>query len=89
MGFYRFILAVIVVMFHFGGFSSLAGRSAVFGFYCISGYLMTLVIDKVYSKMEYGVLAFYVNRALRIYPLYLFYMICTFLAIRLYGIPVS
>jgi peptidoglycan/LPS O-acetylase OafA/YrhL len=75
MGLYRLILALVVVLFHFGGLPSLSGRTAVFGFFALSGYLMVMVIEKVYSKMRFGSVNFYINRALRIYPIYIFYLL--------------
>src|SRR4051812_360951 len=36
MGIYRFLLAALVVLFHFGGLSWIVGRVAVYAFYCIS-----------------------------------------------------
>lgn len=46
---------------------------------------MVLVIDKVYSKKKYGTLSFYLNRILRIYPLYIFYLLGTFLLLKIFG----
>lgn len=85
MGTYRFILSALVVLYHFGGFPPLAGMSAVFGFYLLSGYLMALVVDKVYSTTELGTVSFYLNRALRIFPLYIVYVILSLFVVHLHG----
>ena len=34
MGVFRFLLAALVVLFHFGGLSWIVGRVAVYAFYC-------------------------------------------------------
>ncbi|MFO1322764.1 MAG: acyltransferase [Burkholderiales bacterium] len=47
-----------------------SGGIAVSGFFVISGYLIALVLDRKYDRGGRGALAFYVSRALRIYPLY-------------------
>jgi len=65
-GIYRTVLAVLVVIDHFSGLK-LISMTAVFGFFCLSGFLMTLLMDGPY-KGRRG--AFFTNRFLRIYPLY-------------------
>jgi peptidoglycan/LPS O-acetylase OafA/YrhL len=45
---------------------------AVFSFYVISGFLMTLILQEQYSFSRSGLKAFWVNRWLRIYPPYYF-----------------
>ena len=47
-----------------------SGGIAVSGFFVISGYLITLVLSRKYDGGWHGAKAFYVSRALRIYPLY-------------------
>jgi peptidoglycan/LPS O-acetylase OafA/YrhL len=57
------------------------GAYAVFGFYLLSGYLMTLVLNEVYDKshiIEYGI-----NRCLRVFPIYWFFLLLTLLAVSL------
>ncbi len=46
------------------------GSYAVFGFYMLSGYLMTLVLNGTYGFSFNGIFRFLMNRALRIYPPY-------------------
>jgi peptidoglycan/LPS O-acetylase OafA/YrhL len=73
LGVYRLLLSIVVVFFHYGGGPPLAGRIAVYGFFVISGYLMALVIDRAYGYSVGGAGRFYLNRLLRLGPLFLFY----------------
>jgi len=58
------------------------GIYAVFGFYVISGYLMSLIINEVYTGKN-GTMRYAANRILRIYPVY---WVCLFLSILLFAI---
>lgn len=82
VGFYRLALSLIVVMFHFGGYPPLAGRVAVFAFFCLSGYLMALVIERAYGYSIGGAARFYLNRALRLVPLFLGVIALTIMILR-------
>jgi peptidoglycan/LPS O-acetylase OafA/YrhL len=75
VGLLRYALALTVVMFHCGGWSLLSGRSAVFFFYLLSGYLMALVLDRSYGRSPAGALRFWANRALRILPPFIFWTV--------------
>ena len=77
MGIYRFVLAALVVLFHFGGLSWIVGRIAVFAFYCVSGFLIFQVLDRIYLREAHGVWRFFSNRFVRLFPLYLLYMLLT------------
>jgi peptidoglycan/LPS O-acetylase OafA/YrhL len=70
-GTYRFILAALVALSHFGvqaaGFNP--GQWAVICFYMLSGLLMERQFQKL-SKNGNGTSAFYLDRFLRIYPLF-------------------
>jgi peptidoglycan/LPS O-acetylase OafA/YrhL len=68
-GTYRFLLAIFVVFFHIGYLPRL-GSYAVFGFYVLSGYLMTLVMHTNYGYTMSGATKYVLNRILRIYPIY-------------------
>jgi len=68
-GLYRTFLAFTVVALHIGGVPW-AGGYAVYGFYMLSGYLMTMIMQRTYGYTSIGVVKFLINRALRIYPLY-------------------
>jgi peptidoglycan/LPS O-acetylase OafA/YrhL len=50
--------------------ANIIGAHAVTGFYIVSGFLMTKIINEVYVG-DGGKLRYLANRALRIYPLYL------------------
>jgi peptidoglycan/LPS O-acetylase OafA/YrhL len=85
MGIYRFLLAALVVLFHFGGLDWIVGRIAVFAFYCISGFLIFQVLDRVYLSERYGILRFFCNRFVRLIPLYLVYTLLTLGMVRWLG----
>ena len=63
------MLALMVVHSHFTG-GALGGPVAVFGFFCLSGYLMTKIVNETYADGLAGYLRYLGNRALRIYPAY-------------------
>jgi len=65
-------------MFHTGGISWVSGRMAVFSFYSISGYLIFRVLDTSYMKDIRHVGYFYLNRFLRLMPLYAVVSILTY-----------
>lgn len=70
MGFIRTLLALVVVLGHVPGAPALVGgRNAVQMFYVISGFLMSYVLVERFSYRS--TTAFYVNRYLRLYPIYL------------------
>jgi peptidoglycan/LPS O-acetylase OafA/YrhL len=68
-GFYRTLLAILVVTTHLYGLFYY-GIYAVFGFYLLSGYLMTTVMHKTYTYTFTGMWRYVTNRFLRIYPPY-------------------
>lgn len=69
-GCYRFLLAHMVLVSHLLGYRW-PGPYAVFSFWALSGYLMTLVLNRSYGFGPRGVVSYLANRALRIYPPYL------------------
>lgn len=70
LGAYRYILALAVACSHlWAGSIWWLGIYAVFGFYVISGYLMTLIIKEVYTD-KIGAIRYGINRLLRIFPIY-------------------
>lgn len=85
MGYYRFLLAISVVYFHVGGATWVIGRVAVMGFYVISGYLIFRVLDRRYSLAPGGVGRFYLNRLLRLVPLYVVISLATYVWVRAHG----
>ncbi len=81
-GTYRYILAILVVLTHLWPFlfhtdGHWTGPYAVYSFYMLSGYLMTLVLNERYAYSLTGLGRFLTNRALRIYPPYLVVMFLT------------
>ena len=72
MGILRVILALFVVLDHFRSFSSFyfpGGEFAVKVFFIISGFYMTMILDKKYvGKGSYTL--FLSNRFLRLFPIY-------------------
>lgn len=70
LGTLRLVLALFVAIAHLTSentFFSHWGVFAVFGFYVVSGYLMTLVLNETYA---FRFSAFAVNRVLRLFPIY-------------------
>lgn len=82
MGIFRFLLAGLVVLFHFGGLGWIVGRIAVFAFYAISGFLIFQVLDRVYLSEPRGIPRFFCNRFVRLVPLYLVYTLLTLGMVR-------
>src|ERR1700722_8671278 len=69
MGTLRTILALSVVFAHTSqAFVFVGGRTAVQLFYMISGFLISYVLTNTQSYKHVGV--FWINRALRLYPVY-------------------
>jgi peptidoglycan/LPS O-acetylase OafA/YrhL len=73
MGFLRFLLALSVVIFHaypIFGFHLINGILAVYAFFVISGFYMSLILHKKYVGKNNSYFLFISNRFLRIYPVY-------------------
>lgn len=85
-GIYRYALAFCVAISHMWG-NMIGGPAAyaVWGFYCLSGYLMTLVLNEKYGFSRNGVRDFFINRSLRIYPGY--YAVCVVMLLIFIFIP--
>lgn len=83
MGTYRLFLATLVLISHLGisvgGYNP--GVFAVVSFFIISGFVTTILIEKNYFSFG-KITSFYKDRALRIYPQFLFYFIASSLVIR-------
>lgn len=80
----RFFLAFNVVIFHLWNAAAPgAGPVAVLGFFFVSGFLVTQIVQEVYCRPG-GTWAFVLNRALRIYPQYVFALVIGLAVIRLY-----
>ena len=71
MGTYRLLLAYCVVIEHLAEGHHAVSHTGVFaveGFYVLSGFLITKILNEVY-RFEYR--TFWLNRVLRLYPQYL------------------
>jgi peptidoglycan/LPS O-acetylase OafA/YrhL len=86
MGVFRLTLAALVVLFHFGGLSWIVGRVAVFAFYALSGFLIFQVLDRVYLARDRGVGRFFVNRLIRLGPLYVVYALLGLIVVSVAGL---
>jgi peptidoglycan/LPS O-acetylase OafA/YrhL len=71
LGTFRYFLAFFVLASHLWldmphGFAAYS----VWGFFLLSGFLMSYVVDNKYRYSYAGIMNYFYNRALRIYPLY-------------------
>ncbi|MEI6544868.1 MAG: acyltransferase, partial [Methylococcales bacterium] len=78
MGVYRLFLAALVAVSHAGirFYSYNPGVIAVVSFYILSGYVMSMLIEKYY-KQPSTITTFYLDRAARLFPQFIFYMLIT------------
>jgi peptidoglycan/LPS O-acetylase OafA/YrhL len=85
-GIYRYGLAFCVAISHlWAGMVIGPAAFAVWGFYCLSGYLMALILNEKYGFSPKGVATFAANRFLRIYPAY--YVVCALMLVLFLLIP--
>lgn len=88
MGFYRYFLALLVAISHAGirihDFNP--GVVAVISFFLLSGHVMTQLIRKYYLQPA-RVGRFYLDRAARLFPQYLFYFALASLFLYVTGMP--
>jgi peptidoglycan/LPS O-acetylase OafA/YrhL len=73
MGILRLFLALTVLDWHYRYSDSIIfphAFAAVCCFFIISGFYMSLVINEKYGTSPGGIARFYLNRALRLYPIY-------------------
>ena len=83
-GLYRFILASMVVYAHLLPNVADVGKAAVAGFFMLSGFLVTRIVNGRYSDGLRGFGIFVLNRALRIYPTFWVCLAFAFAAIALF-----
>ncbi len=68
---WRFWLAFMVAISHLlDGFTQGPAAYAVWGFFVMSGFLMTLTLKVKYFVVDEGIKKYAINRFLRIYPMY-------------------
>ncbi|MEC5216764.1 peptidoglycan/LPS O-acetylase OafA/YrhL [Actimicrobium sp. GrIS 1.19] len=85
-GTWRFVLALLVAISHlWSGMIHGPAAYAVWGFFVLSGYLMTYVLSNKYGVDQAGLKDFAFNRFLRIFPLY--WIACILGAISLFFLP--
>jgi len=84
-GVLRTTLAIMVMIFHIFIGNLPLGTYAVFGFFIISGYLMTLIMQESYGYSADGRITFIINRFLRLHPLYWMASILTIVLIYYLG----
>src|SRR5690349_13740404 len=83
-GFYRAFLAMTVVLLHLYGIPRI-GNYAVFAFFILSGFLMTMIMQDQYGYTAKGRVKFAVNRALRLYPIYFYSAVISLVLIFVLG----
>ncbi|RDI24956.1 peptidoglycan/LPS O-acetylase OafA/YrhL [Pseudacidovorax intermedius] len=97
MGILRIGLAVAVLLFHLqitdiAGISLIGGRQAVFCFFVISGFYMSMILTERYTVERYGksyLKTFWSARFFRLYPIYILCIIFA-LSLAFWGlIPIS
>ncbi|WP_348799919.1 acyltransferase family protein [Flavobacterium adhaerens] len=80
-GFVRFILASLVVLFHITKFVFI-GHLAVFCFFILSGYWVSLMYETKYSKTKNPLFVFYCSRIFRLLPVFYLVSILTFIMLH-------
>jgi peptidoglycan/LPS O-acetylase OafA/YrhL len=81
----RLLLALMVMANHVLRIEHI-GQFAVFGFYALSGYLMTFVVLNSYGLDGRGFRRFWYNRFLRLFPSYWFSLLLSILLISFTGV---
>jgi peptidoglycan/LPS O-acetylase OafA/YrhL len=83
MGILRLYLAVCVFLWHcwmVEQHHALGSFAAVYCFFIISGFYISMVLTETYPASRIGTIRFYANRALRLFPIYLTVLFATALA---------
>lgn len=83
-GTYRTVLALAVVLHHLIAVP-VVGHYAVHGFFILSGYLMTYIMNRTYGYSFKGIRAFALNRFLRLYPAYWAILVASVIVILWFG----
>jgi len=82
-GLTRFILALLVVISHFSN-GIMLGKFAVCCFFILSGYWISSMYDKRYSKKENKLKVFYISRLWRLFPMYYLFTVLGLISTILY-----
>jgi peptidoglycan/LPS O-acetylase OafA/YrhL len=85
-GLTRFILAVIVVISHFSN-AIMLGKFAVCCFFILSGYWISSMYEKKYSKKKNPLKVFYISRLWRLFPMYYLFFILGLISTILFMPP--
>lgn len=83
-GFFRLALAFNVVAYHIAGIPTI-GKYAVYSFFILSGFLMTTIMKKTYGYTLVGFKRYFLNRFLRLYPIYWVLLIISFFLFLIIG----
>jgi peptidoglycan/LPS O-acetylase OafA/YrhL len=83
-GLLRTILAINVVAYHILKIPAI-GPYAVYSFFILSGFLMTMIMQKTYGYTLLGFKNYASNRLLRLYPIYWILMLVTLIIIYIVG----
>ena len=83
MGIYRLLLSIFVAFSHMGitFFGYNPGVFAVVSFFLLSGYAMRILIEKYYKK-PFFVIGFYIDRTVKLFPQFIFYLIVATICIH-------
>lgn len=83
-GAYRLVLALLVLLKHFKQTEVFSGF-AVWGFFMLSGFLITGILNTRYDATRKGMFEFAFNRALRLMPTYWLSVVIALMAIGLFA----
>lgn len=83
-GSYRLLLALMVLLKHFKATEVFSGL-AVWGFFLLSGFLITGILNTRYGYERDGLIEFGINRALRLMPTYWVSVILALASVAAFG----
>lgn len=88
-GFLRFFLACIVLLNHspYNTYPFDLAVTAVVIFYMISGYTMGIKFNRYKATSSRPIFTFFIDRVLRVYPLYFYFVTLTVISVLIYDSP--
>ena len=86
-GYFRFLLALIVVIYHVTSFLFI-GQACVYTFFILSGYWVSKMYIEKYSKYPDPLLSFYSSRIIRLAPTFYFISLCSAIIYIIYNYPI-